>query len=318
MEALSQDATRVAVESWVRKVRKVGYQAYAGRLLGTAEYDRLERALREDGAVVALAVRRGVRAAMPFVAAFEDGLEVMTPDQLAQIRAVDLLGLNFGHLMHKLDTAIGERVWPQLPMDAVPTRHDDFLGLEQITEDIRVKVTTSATTHLTRVNEPLVRKLTGARDALKYSADGVAQAASSLVELIDRVLREGTEDRQVLSWIDRELNGAAGLTYVGVSGERRPTTRGSTLYFLYCGGSVARQPSGPDDGTGPSFLHEVIASVVVVARKKLQRLKHADSTDPVEREHLDKLLAAVEGAMWLGLWLHQAAPGVGVGERQSA
>lgn len=309
IEEFAQDETRAAVEGWVRKVRQVGYRAYARRLLGAAEYDRLELALREDAAVVALAVRRGVRAAMPFVAAFEDGLEVMTAEQLSQVRAVDLLGLNVGQLMHKLDAAILEHVWPQLPMEAVSTRDDDSLGLEQFTDEIRAKVTTGATNHLTRVNEPLVRKLTGARDAMKYSADGVSQAASSLVELIDRTLREGTEDRKVLEWIDRELVGTSDVTYVTANGERRPSTRGSTFYFLYGGGSVAREPSGSDDGTGPSFLHEVLASVVVVARKKLQRLKHADSTDPDEREHLDKLLAAVEGAMWLGLWLHQTGPG---------
>ena len=99
LETFARDETRVAVEAWVRKVRRVGYQAYARRLLGTAEYERLERALREDAAVVALAVRRGVRAAMPFVVAFEDGLEVMTKEQLAQVRAVNLLGLNLS-LIH--------------------------------------------------------------------------------------------------------------------------------------------------------------------------------------------------------------------------
>ena len=87
------------------------------------------------------------------------------------------------------------------------------------------------------------------------------------------------------------------------------------LYFLYSGGSVARQPAGADDGTGPSILHEVLASVVVVARKKLQRLKHADSTDPTDRQQLDQLLSAVEGTLWLGLWLHQA---MGATEKRQA
>lgn len=305
IETFTQDKTRVAVEAWVRKVRKVGYQAYARRLLGAAEYDRLERALREDAALVALAVRRGVRAVMPFVAAFEDGLEVMTSEQLAQIRAADLIGVNFGKLMHQLDAMLGEKVWPLLPMEVVSTCDDDFLGLEQFADQVRVTVTTSARTHLTRVNEPLVRKLTGARDALKYSADGVSQAASSLVELIDRVLREAAAERDVLEWIDRELTDTAELSYRTVTGERRPTTRGSTLHFLYGGGSVARAPSRSDDGTGPSILHEVLASVVVAARKKLQRLKHADSAHPSDREQLDQLLGAVEGTLWLGLWLHQ-------------
>ncbi len=306
IETFAQEETHVAVDAWVRKVRNVGYQAFARRLVGAAEYDRLQRALREDAALVALAVRRGVRAAMPFVAAFEDGLEVMTAEQLAQIQAANLIGVNFGQLMHQFDAMLGEKVWPKLPMETVPTCEDDFLGLEQFADQVRASVTTSAMAHLIRVNEPLVRKLTGARDALKYSADGVSQAASSLVELIDRVLREAAAESDVLKWIDREMPDTAELTYRTVStGERRPTIRGSTLYFVYGGGSVARQPLGSDDGTGPSILHEVLASVVVAARKKLQRLKHADSTDPADRAQLDQLLGAVEGTLWLGLWLHQ-------------
>lgn len=311
IETFARDETPVAVEAWVRKVRKVGYQAYARRLVGAAEYDRLEQALREDAAVVALAVRRGVRAAMPFVAAFEDGLGVMSAEQLGQIQAVNLAGVNFGQLMHQLDSMLGEKVWPMLPMEATPTCDDDYRGLDQFADQVRARVTTSATTHLSRVNQPLVRKLTGARDALRYSADGVSQAASSLIELIDRVLREAAADRDVLDWIDRELSNTSGLTYEAASGERRPTTRASTLYFLYSGGSVARQASGADDGTGPSIIHEVLASIVVVARKKLQRLKHADTTDPSDREQLDQLLSAVEGALWLGLLLHQTTQDTG-------
>ena len=305
LEEFSKDETYRSLEAWVGKLRKDSYRAYARRLLGAAEYDLLERSLREDAAVVALAARRGVRAVMPFVVAFEDGLKVMTTRQLAQVRAVDLLNLNIGQVIHRIDATIGDRVMPSLPMETVAASEGDFVKLSELSDDMRAKVSSSAQFHLTRVNEPLVRKLTGARDALKYSSDGVSQAASSLIELIDRILRDAASNSEVLEWIGRELPDVPDLCYRTADGAERPTTRGSTLFFLYGGGSVARQPTKNDDGTGPSIIHDIIASVVVVARNKLQKLKHDDRADPAERDQLGRLLAAVEGAMLLGLWFHQ-------------
>lgn len=305
LKTFSKDETYRSLEAWVRKLRQVSYQAYARRLLGAAEYDLLERALREDAAVVVLAVRRGVRALMPFVVAFEDGLSVMTEQQLSQVRAADLVHLNLGQLINRLDASIGDRVMPSLPMDTVVTREGDFASLSELSDEVRAKVSSSALSHLTRVNEPLVRKLTGARDALEYSADGVSQAANSLIELIDRILRDSAPSREMLEWIGRELPDVPDLIYLTKDGAERPTTRGSALFFLYGAGSVARQPTEHDDGTGPSLIHDVVASVVVAARNKLQKLKHEDRADPTEREQLGRLLAAVEGAMLLGLWFQQ-------------
>jgi hypothetical protein len=70
----------VALRAWTDDIKRDGYKTYARRLLGAAEYDRLERALKEDAAVVALAIRRAVRAIMPFAVAWEDALsEVISP-----------------------------------------------------------------------------------------------------------------------------------------------------------------------------------------------------------------------------------------------
>ncbi len=51
LEDIAASRTQAAVDTWVRKVRTVGYKAFARRLLGAATYDQLERALYEDAAV---------------------------------------------------------------------------------------------------------------------------------------------------------------------------------------------------------------------------------------------------------------------------
>ncbi len=51
LEDIAASRTQAAVDTWVRKVRTVGYKAFARRLLGAATYDQLERALYEHAAV---------------------------------------------------------------------------------------------------------------------------------------------------------------------------------------------------------------------------------------------------------------------------
>jgi len=306
LEDLANGDLQSAIDYWARATRRAGYQAYARRLLGAADYDLLTRALREDAAVVALAVRRGVRGALPFVTAWEDALAVMSPEQLARATTVDVIGLNVGKLIHQLDSMLGEKVLPVLPMEVVDARAADFMDTTQLAAIVRENLSSSARHQLMRANEPLVRKLSGARDALKHSADGVSQAANSLIELIDRILRASSTRDEVLEWIDRELPGALDLVVEdrGPAG-RRPTKMGEVLCFLYGGGRVAREPTETDDGQGPLFVHEVLAGVVVAARSELQRLKHADEPGDVDKAQLERLLAAVEGALLIGLWLQQ-------------
>lgn len=296
---------QAAIEYWAATTRQAGYQAYVRRLLGAAEYDLLARVLREDAATVALAVRRGVRGLMPFATAWEDALAVMTPQQLARVSSADVLGLHAGELIVQLDSLLGEKVFSGLPMEAVGVQATDLVDTAQLAAMVRENLPSSARHQLMRAHEPLVRKLLGARDALENSADGVSQAASSLIELIDRVLRESSTHDEVLEWIDRELPRAPHLTVEEGPVGRRPTKRSQVLCFLYGGGPVAREATDIDDGQGPSFIHEVLAGVVVAARTELQGLKHADEPGDVDKAQLEGLLAAVEGALLIGLWLNQ-------------
>lgn len=304
-EKMQNAETLASAEAWARKVRTKDYKLFARRLLGAAEYYRLERAAYQDVAVVTVGVRKAVRAAMPFLIAWEDAIAVMSPGQLSKLASIDLLGLNFTKILHHLDSFLGDRVLPAFPEDVILPLASDVLDLSEMAEMFRAKVSSGALSQLTRVNQPLVRKLSGARDALIHSADGVSQAASSLIELIDRVLRESFDHRSVLAWIEEELSDTPGLVYQTDKGESRPTKRGEVLCLIYGGGSVNREATEDDDGFGPSMIHKVLAGVVVSARTSLQQIKHADDEGEEDREKLMGLMSAVEGALMLGLLLQQ-------------
>lgn len=306
LEVIARDDAARTVQTWIQKTRKVGYIAFARRMLGAAEFNRLEKALKEDAAVVALAVRRGVRAVMPFAVAWEDAIEVMSGEQIATFTTLDLLGMSAVKLVVDLDHELGERMIATLPMEVTAAGETDLTTLSlndlaAMMETLRQFASEDLARRVEQTNSNLLLKIEGARDALMYSADGVSQAANSLIELIDRLLREAFTTEEVLAWVDAELPEDASLIW-NQGGSRHPTKRAQALCFLYGGQTVARQPTKDDDGTGTSFVHEVLARVIVSAREKLQGLKHADSgTDDFEA--MRRLLVSVEAVLMLGLRL---------------
>lgn len=311
-EVLASDRGLPDMADWIKRTKKVGYTAYARRLLGAAEYARLERAIMEDGAVVALAVRRGLRALMPFAVAWEDALAVMSRDQLAAVTKLDLLGIRALRLIADLDSQLGEKIMTSLPMGATSASNKDMLSLSStdlisVAQDLRLIVSADSSRRIERTNAYLVRKVEGARQALEYSADGVSQAANSLIELIDRLLREAFDPEAVMEWVDENLPEEKGLVAYKC-GIRRPTKRAEALCLVYGRGSVTRPVTDDDDGTGPSLIHDVLARVIVNARDQLQRLKHADTDAKADREALLKIMASVEGSLMLGLRLGVLAP----------
>ncbi len=310
LSEIMEGRTQASIELWVRKLRTKAYRIFARRLVGAAAYHQLKSALYQDTAEVSVAVRKGLRSGMPFLVAWEDAIAVMSREQLSKLTPIDVLGLNFTKLLHQFDTFLGEKVLDSFPADISMPQIDELGDLSEMAGIFRQSVSSRTLLQVSRVNEPLVRKLAGARDALEHSADGVAQAASSLVELIDRILRESFDQEQVLNWIEKELPVTSGLWYETDQGEQHPTKRGEVLCLLYNCGSIKREPSEQDDGTGPLFLHQVLAGVVVSARSSLQKLKHSDDADDEDRKKLTELLSAVEGALMLGVLHQQMVPSV--------
>ncbi|MFB6961716.1 hypothetical protein ACFCYB_33195 [Streptomyces sp. NPDC056309] len=293
-------------KNWVEKFLNENYKSFVERLLGAAQYRLLVNAVKEDAAVIALAFRRGVRALMPFAVAWSDALSLMSKEQLKAANRADVLAINAVQMVISLDDFLGEKVLSSLPMEVTAATSTDLAvwapdGPDDLVPQFRALVTEASAKRVERANSPLVRKIRGARDALQYSEDGVSQAANSLIELLDRIMREAFTPIEVLLWVDNNLPDEAGLTHLK-DGRRAPTKRAEALCFVYGGGPVvAGEANTLDTGEGPSFLHDVVALVLVSARNKLQKLKHTDSGTQEEREQLMMVLSALEGALMLGL-----------------
>jgi hypothetical protein len=290
----------------VERLQSQNYIAFVKRLLGAASYRLLVQALKEDGAAIALAVRRGIRALTPFAVAWSDAVSVTSKNQLKGVQPSNILTLNAVEMLIVLDDFLGEKLLTSLPMDVTAATATDLTswapeGVDNLVSRFRASVTEASAKRIERANSPLVRKIRGARAALQYSEDGVSQAANSLIELLDRIMREGYTPEAVLAWVDSNLPDEEGLTYE-LQGQRRPTKRAEALCFVYGGDAItAREASEHDNGKGPDFLHDVIAIALVSARNQLQKLKHADSGTDEERKQLMSVLSAVEGALMLGL-----------------
>ncbi|MEU2597929.1 hypothetical protein ABZ669_11920 [Streptomyces hirsutus] len=294
------------LQRWVERFKNQNYSSFAERLLGAASYKRFMDSLKQDGAVVALAVRRGMRALTPFVVAWNDAVKISSQSQLKGVQPANILAVNAVEMLVSLDDFLGEKVLAALPMEVTGAKGSDLAtlapeGVDDLVTSFRSMVAEASVKRVERRNSPLVRKIRGARDALRFSEDGVSQAANSLIELLDRIMRESFKPAEVLAWVDANLPDAEDLTHE-VQGQIRPTKRAEALCLVYGGDSITpREASENDDGQGPDFIHDVIAIALVSIRNQLQKMKHADHGTPEEKGQLLSVLAALEGALMLGL-----------------
>jgi hypothetical protein len=140
------------------------------------------------------------------------------------------------------------------------------------------------------LSETIVRKLRGARHAVENSPDPVSQAANSLIELIDRMLRGAFSDEEVLAWVAEHVPERKGMTHAPPNATGpRPTRRARALCFSYAGGAVLEN----------SMLHEAAAVVLVQMHQLLEGLKHADRGTDEERAELLNFIASVESYVLL-------------------
>ncbi|MPY36732.1 hypothetical protein FNH09_37595 [Streptomyces adustus] len=306
--SLGDDFEAEKTKAWLEQFNGQTYQKFAEKLLGAAQYRLLIEAFKEDAAALVLALRRAARALMPFAIAWRDATTLVSQNQIKPASRAQLLTFNTVDLMVSLDKFMGEKLFASLPMSLTGATEADLASwskdqVDDLVADFRALVTEASTRRVERANSALVRKIRGARDALRYSEDGVSQAANSLIELLDRIMREAFPPSVVLAWADENLPDEPEMTHINKQGVRQPTKRAEALCFVYGGGSVdaLRIENQYDDGVGPSVFHDILARVLVSARNKLQKLKHTDGGTPEEREQLSSLLAALEGGLMLGL-----------------
>ncbi|MFG2979460.1 hypothetical protein ACGFYY_41550 [Streptomyces sp. NPDC048331] len=295
--------------SWLNSFKGVNYLAFALRLLGAGDFRRLADAVKEDGAIVALAVRRGLRGLMPFAVAWSDAVANMSENQRKAVSKTDIIGLEVVQMVIKADEAFGKKFISTLPMQLTAATADDLVGwrpddMTEIVSTIRHRVADSSAKRLERENSQLVRKIRGAKDALTHSEDGISQAANSLIELIDRIMREAFSKEEVMAWVEANLPDEPGLTREE-DGKILLNKRAEALCFVYRGGPTAREANEHDNGQGPTLVHDVLARVIVATRTSLQKFKHEDAGTQEEKDQLFSLLAGLEGALLLGLSISQ-------------
>ncbi|MGQ4388861.1 hypothetical protein [Streptomyces sp. SAS_270] len=313
LDRLAADFARVmqsgALEQWQRRLRQAGFQGFAKRLLGAAEYRSAVDALKADGAVVALALRRLLRSLAPYAAAWTDMVGAMSPDQVRAMKGGEALAANGLRMLVQLDAFLGEKVLAPLPMEVTPAAATDLASwseqdLEEMAQRLRLDVSSKSVDRVGRSSATLVRKLRGARAALRLADDGISQAANSLVELLDRMMREAFPPPQVLAWIDANLPDEPDLTHTDKDGVVKPTKYGEALCFFF-GGTPIPESYNAEGGRNPQamLIPKVFATVLRTARNRLSKIKHTDAGTAEEREIVVGLMTAVEAALMLGLTL---------------
>lgn len=283
---------------WASDLQKDGPVRFLVRMLGAAAYRRCAIALQQDGAVLTIALRRATRAILPYAVALDDLYVTLPPSIATKLPGLTGTPSAALSLAVKLDELFGEKArdWglPLTLFTAEGVEADDLRSddLPRLVEGLREFASNRSRAAVAELSDALDRKMRGARDAIQHSADPVGQAATSLIELLDRILRAAFTEDQVVSWAARNYPDAADMTYFpkdSKDGRARPTKRAQALCFAHAGVEVE----------SPSPLHELAAAAIVSARADLQRLKHDDDGTPEDLEELQRLLAAVEGFMTL-------------------
>jgi len=294
--AFLADLDQVAIEGLVRRHAREGYVSYVRKMIGSAAFHRLHVAVSEDADLLAAAGYKGVEAIMPYAVAIADLAEMLTEQQIRAFMDFNPAGgfmLDMAvKLLELLDVAVQKIALPEHVAQVVRAREegpnrDDLI---ELTLHIRERVSGSSRAWVKEVSAVLDRKLQGARDALAYSADSVSQAANSLIEFIDRLLRDLFTEDEVLGWLEENYVDVHELTYLTGDGRLRPTKRGQALCLTH-----GRQPVAT-----PSPLNLLAATSLNSVRKRLQVLKHADQGTPEERAEIDECMQGVEAFVHTG------------------
>jgi len=285
LAAKDADDIKKLMGPWIARFTKPGGRRFLLRLTGSQHYARLKQAAQLDGAILAVAVRRGMRTFLPLAAALDDLALMLKPEELERFEgfsAVEHVGLR---MLSEVDGLLEKVFKWDLPLADLPLRADERSPLEmdmpKLAEKLRPLVSAASLERVEGLSEALHRKLRGASYALENSPDGVSQAANSLVEFIDRLVREAFTPREILAWAEGRYPDKENRQESNLS---RPSKRAQVRCFVYGGqpGQVAP-------------MYELASSGLLSARDRLQKIKHADRNTEQEREELRQIIRAIEG-----------------------
>lgn len=285
------------IEELAKKYARRGYLDHVHSMVGEATFRRLHVAVSKDVDVVAAAAHRGAEALMPYALAMEDLAVLLTEDEVREFMDFNPAGGFMVELvlslLDALDVAVTKVSLPEHIVELERVRRDSVTAhdLIELTAELRERISGQSRVLLLQVSAVLERKLRGAKDALAFSADSVSQAANSLVEFIDRMLRAVYTEDEVLEWLRSNYTDVKELTYWEPGRKKlRPTKRGQALCMVH-GAQPVQQPSP---------VHMLAATSLNVTRRQLQKLKHSDAGTPEEREQIEGCLLAIEGFVQVG------------------
>lgn len=265
------------------------------RLLGTRRFQRLKRALADDGALLLVALRRMLRYCLPLAQAIQDAAGPLPAKTRSEFTDLNFTEYTLVHLSMQMDAALDKFMSKQgvnleeldLPYRPEETR---LLGVEvdDLIATLRLALSQETMQRADDISDRLGRKLRGFEQALEMSEDGVSQAATSLVEFIDRLLRDAFDEEYVLAWAAEHFPGDSRMTYTpNESSKPRPTKRAQALCFVLAG----QKPNETD------ALSQLMAVSLVEVRSMAQKIKHADEGTAEEKELLRELMQAVRGSI---------------------
>ncbi len=281
---------------WTKHLKQTTAQDFLRRLFGAALFMRLKRALQADLQVLAVAMRRLNHALLPYAVAIEDAAKVLTSDQLSALAAENFGAGQALSMLVSLDDWLQKAFQFDLPEELLTVPEDEgpltLKVIEESLDVIRQIVAGKSRRVLAELGDVCVRKMSGAQTVLEVSEDGASQAANSLIELIDRLMRMAFTKDEVLAWVRANFADMPDLTYVK-DGVELPTKRGEAMCFVHAGRPVEqRTPFTLLTGTAISAI-----------RKQLQQIKHADTGTPEELLATRTLMSALEGCFTLAFSL---------------
>jgi hypothetical protein len=243
-------------------------------------------------------MRAAATALMPYAQAVQDMLSVIPQARLGGLAPLvdPATGSLVGAVLQvdkALDSLVSSAVEGRIPegvfSDLPPTVPADVAAQASQWREV---ISGRSWKQAERFGTLVTRKIQGAKDAIAMSADPVSQAATSLIELIDRLLREAYSDDQVMRWVVDNYAHEGNMTFLD-GGRPRPTKRAQALCFVHAGQPRDDEPQ----------VRELLADVIVSARTSLQGLKHADRGTPDELGTIEELMAALEGWFMVGVVL---------------
>ncbi len=290
---MGEEQMKAEFARYFARFRTGAGQRFLRRLLGSMRFHRLSVAFNEDAALVLLGIRRFLRSSMPIAQALEDAVVPLSAKERASLAALNETQTVLLSGTLQLDTLIGtffEKRDMNLSSLGFPVRNTEAttldVDLDALSETMRVMLDVEAQRRAGELSEVLLRKLRGFEQALATSDDGISQAATSLVEFIDRLLRTAFTQTEVLTWASAHFPGDKKLAFEK-DGVVRPTKRATALCFAYAGQAPMEN----------STLEPMVALSLVRVRDAAEKLKHADRGTAAEEEELRLLMRAMRGAL---------------------